>query len=265
MTDYSTEAFLAAYKRFTARRGICSTITSDCGTNFKGADKELRNLFLLSSKEVGKLSSLLAEDGTQWKFIPPGTPHFGGKWEAGVKSVKYHLKRVMGNQVLTYEEMTTTLTQIEAILNSRPLCPLTDDPDDLNALTPAHFLIGSSLSTPPEPSLEMEKLSHLSRWQLTRQIVDSFWTHWSKEYLQRYLSIYKWNRTSPPLQEGTLVLVVDERYPPTKWPLGGLFNHILERTDIHVWLQFVPKPQHSNVLSLRYVLFLVQTNYNSLN
>jgi len=121
VTDYSTEAFLAAYKRFAARRGICSTITSDCGTNFKGADKDPRNIFLLSSKEVGKLSSLLAEDGTQWKFIPPGTPHFGGKWEAGVKSVKYHLKRIMGNQVLTYEEMTTMLTQIEAILNSRPL------------------------------------------------------------------------------------------------------------------------------------------------
>lgn len=121
--------------------------------------------------------------------------------------------------------MITLLTQIEAILNSRPLCSLTDDPDDLNVLTPAHFLIGSSLSTIPEPSLETEKISRLSRWQLTRQMIESFWTHWTKEYLQRYLSIYKWNRTSPPLTEGTLVLVVDdERYPPSKWPLGRIIK-----------------------------------------
>lgn len=89
-------------------------------------------MFLSSAKELGNLSSLLAKDGTLWKFIPPATPHFGGKWEAGVKSVKHHLKRVVGNQLLTYEAMITILTQIEAILNSRPLCALTDDPDDLS-------------------------------------------------------------------------------------------------------------------------------------
>lgn len=134
VTDYSTEAFIAAYKRFVSRRGICATLTSDCGTNFKGADIELRKLFLSNSKELGQLSSLLSKDGTQWKFIPPATPHFGEKWEAGVRSVKHHLRRVLGNQILTYEEMTTFLTQVEAILNSRPLCALTDDPEDLTVL-----------------------------------------------------------------------------------------------------------------------------------
>lgn len=97
--------------------------------------------------ENGKLIPLLANDGTQWRFIPPGAPHFGGKWEAGVKSVKHHLRRVMESHLLTYEEMTTLLNQIEAVLNSRPLCPLTDDSEDLSALTPGHFLIGESLST----------------------------------------------------------------------------------------------------------------------
>jgi len=104
-------------------------------------------------------------------------PHFGGKWEAGVKSVKYHLKRIIGTHLLTYEEMTTFLTQVEAVLNSRPLCPLSDDPDDLQASTPAHFLIGGPLATIPEPSLERVKISHLSRWQLTRQMLESFWSH----------------------------------------------------------------------------------------
>lgn len=82
VTDYSSDAFIAAYKRFAARRGICATLSSDCGTNLMGADKELRNLFSSSSKESEKLSILLANDGTQWMFNPPSAPHFGGKWEA---------------------------------------------------------------------------------------------------------------------------------------------------------------------------------------
>jgi len=222
VTDCTTDAFIAAYKRFTSRRGICATLTSDCGTNLKGADFEIRKLFSDSSTELDKLASLLATDNTQWKFNPPSAPHFGGKWEAGVKSVKYHLKRVIGNHILTYEEMTTLLTQIEAVLNSRPLVPLSDDPDDFQALTPAHFLIGGALATIPEPSLEKINTSHLSRWQLTRQMLESFWSQWSKECLQRYLAVYKWNQESSSLKIGSLVLIVDERYPPSKWPLGRI-------------------------------------------
>ncbi|XP_015191151.1 PREDICTED: uncharacterized protein LOC107074303 [Polistes dominula] len=125
VTDYTTDAFIAAYKRFTSRRGICATLRSDCGTNFKGADAELQALFSTTSKQLGKLATLLANDGTQWIFNPPSAPHFGGKWESGVKSVKHHLRRVIGDHRLTYEEMSTFLTQVEATLNSRPLCPLT--------------------------------------------------------------------------------------------------------------------------------------------
>ncbi|XP_071581890.1 uncharacterized protein [Temnothorax nylanderi] len=224
VTDYTTDAFMAAYKRFTSRRGICATLRSDCGTNFKGADAELQRLFQSSSKELNSLATLLANDGTQWRFNPPSAPHFGGKWEAGVKSVKYHLKRAVGEALLTYEEMTTLLTQIEAVLNSRPLNPLSEDSDDLNALTPGHFLIGSSLAIIPEPSLEEVKLSRLSRWQRTRQMMDSFWSRWSKECLQRYLTMSKWNQVNPSIKEGDLVLVVDERYPPSKWPLGRIIQ-----------------------------------------
>lgn len=91
-TDYTTEGFIAAYKRFTGRRGLCSTITSDCGTNLIGADSELSKLFKASSKEWAHIANLLANDGVTWKFHPPSAPHFGGKWEAGVKSVKFHLR-----------------------------------------------------------------------------------------------------------------------------------------------------------------------------
>ena len=153
-TDYSTDGFLAAYKRFTGRRGLCSTLTSDCGTNFVDTDAELKRLFNASSREWAHIASQLANDGVKWNFHPPSALHFGGKWEAGVKAVKFHLRRIIGEALLTYEELTTLLVQIEAILNSRPLSALSDDPSDLAALTPGHFLVGSALTAVPEPSLQ---------------------------------------------------------------------------------------------------------------
>ncbi|XP_029053753.1 uncharacterized protein LOC114881213 [Osmia bicornis bicornis] len=168
VSDYSAEAFIAAYKRFSGRRGIPATITSDCGTNLVGADRELRSLWK-------KVANSLANDGTEWKFNPPSAPHFGGKWEAAVKSVKFHLRHVIGNTALTFEEFSTLLSQIEAVLNSRPLCPLTDDPSDIGALTPGHFLTGAALTTVPEPDLSDVPTSRLSRWQLLKQFVDHLW------------------------------------------------------------------------------------------
>ncbi|XP_070524039.1 uncharacterized protein [Cardiocondyla obscurior] len=104
-SDYSSEAFLAAFRRFTARRGLPQIMYSDCGTNFTGADAELQKLFRASSRESAKIHHALAGKGVEWRFNPPAAPHFGGLWEAAVKSVKHHLRRVLGTATLTYEEM----------------------------------------------------------------------------------------------------------------------------------------------------------------
>jgi hypothetical protein len=74
----------------------------------------------------------LAEQKTTWHFIRPASPHFGGLWEAGVKSIKFHLKQTIGNSILNFEELCTVLIQIEGVLNSRLLCPLTDNIEDLD-------------------------------------------------------------------------------------------------------------------------------------
>lgn len=184
-TDYSTDGFIAAYKRFTGRRGLCATITSECGTNLVGADQELKRLFKASSREWHHIAHVLANDGVEWKFNPPSAPHFGGKWEAGVKSVKFHLRRVVGEAILIYEELQTLLVQIEATLNSRPLCALSEDPSDLTALTPGHFLIGTAITSIPEPSFCGVPEGRLSRWQLLQRMTESFWTRWSTEYLHQ--------------------------------------------------------------------------------
>ncbi|XP_011686429.1 PREDICTED: uncharacterized protein LOC105449126 [Wasmannia auropunctata] len=153
VTDYTAEAFLAAFRRFVSRRGLCEVMYSDCGTNFIGAEAELRRLFAASGHEAQRICTALAEERVQWRFNPPSAPHFGGLWEAAMKSLKHHLRRVIGDSKLTYEEMSTFLSQTEACLNSRPLQPLTDDPEDLTALTPGHFLVGTALLSVPKPTL----------------------------------------------------------------------------------------------------------------
>ena len=101
-------------------------------------------------------------EGTQWIFNPPAAPYKGGKWEAVVKSIKFHLRRTIGDILLTFEASVTLLTQIEGLLNSRPLQPLSEDPEDVNALTPVHFIIGKALNSVPEPSLLNHNEARLS-------------------------------------------------------------------------------------------------------
>ncbi|GFS97985.1 integrase catalytic domain-containing protein [Trichonephila clavipes] len=93
----------------------------------------------------------------------PGASYMGGLWEAGIKSTKYHLKRVVGETKSTYEEFETFLTQIEACLNSRPLKPISNHPNDLSALTPGHFIIGRPLTSIPEPNYIDSNNSYLTR------------------------------------------------------------------------------------------------------
>ena len=219
-SGYATQDFLNVYRRFVGRRGICASISSDCGTNFVGADKELRCLFEQASTQSAEIAQLLANDGTEWRFNPPAAPHFGGIWEAAVKSVKFHLKRVTGETLLTFEEMTTLLTQIEACLNSRPLGPLTDDPSDFSALTPAHFLIGTPTLTVPEPCTLDLNTSRLSRWQLIRQMYEHFWSRWSSEYLPELQHRSKWRTIKPQIEVGDLCLIRSNLQPPCKWPLA---------------------------------------------
>ncbi|KAL6432033.1 hypothetical protein ACFW04_007459 [Cataglyphis niger] len=196
VSDYSADAFLAALRRFTARRGLCRSLQSDCGTNFVGADAQLRAFFTASNPAQRRIADQLANDRIQWRFNPPSAPHFGGLWEAAVKSLKHHLRRVLGESTLTYEEMSTLLAQIEACMNSRPLQALSDDPDDLAALTPGHFLVGTALNALPEP--------------------------WSREYLHSLFQRPKWWASNKEIRIGRLCLIRSDNTPPTRWPLARI-------------------------------------------
>ncbi|XP_077277683.1 uncharacterized protein LOC143905902 [Temnothorax americanus] len=142
VSDYPTDAFLAAFRRFTARRGFCEEVYSDCDTNFVGADRVLQDFFRASSADGRRIANFAISESVKWHFNPPAAPHYGGLWEAAVKSTKHHPQRVIGESTLTFKEMSTFLAQVEACLNSQPLQALSDDLDDISVLTPGHFLIG---------------------------------------------------------------------------------------------------------------------------
>lgn len=95
----------------------------------------------------------------KFRFIPPNSPHFGGLWDSGVRSYKHHLRRIVGNARLTYEEFYTALTQIEAVPNSRPISPLSSESSDLTPLTPSHFLIDRPLTAPPSDDVTNKQTS----------------------------------------------------------------------------------------------------------
>jgi len=215
--DLSSQAFLASLRRFTARRGLCSTIFSDNGTNFVGARRELYT-------HVKAAHPQIAQRGIEWRFNPPSAPHFGGLWESAVKSAKHHLTRMMSDAKLTVGELSTLLCQIEACLNSRPLTPMSSDPSDLEVLTPAHFLIGSPISLPPEVDLRKEPLNSLRRWKYVQALMQLFWRRWSSEYLPQLQIRGKWTSNKTPLKIGDIAIVRDENTPPTKWKLGRVLN-----------------------------------------
>lgn len=223
-SDYTTDAFMAAFKRFTSRRGRCFSLLSDQGTNFVGADATLREMFSESSAHSKIIARNLASDGTSWRFNPPAAPHFGGIWEAAVKSTKKHLHRVLGEKALTYEELSTLLCQIEACLNSRPLTPLSDDPSDLHTISPANILIGADSFVLDEPRITDEVVPPLKRWKLLTQMAQNFWDRWSAEYLQSLQQRNKWLSTQDDIQVDDLVLVRSELTSPAKWPLARVIE-----------------------------------------
>ncbi|XP_074114130.1 uncharacterized protein LOC141537182 [Cotesia typhae] len=224
VSDYSTEGFLKAFRRFSSRRGICKTLHSDCGTNFKGADNELKRLFSQATSESKELQRLLTNNGTNWRFNPPGALHMGGKWEAAVKSVKRHLQSSISETSFTFEDFSTLLAQVEAVLNSRPLSALSDDPEDLSALTPGHFIRGAALNSIPEPSLTSVNESRPSQFQRIQERFQQFWNRWSAECLSAHQSISKWRYQQDDIKLGSLVLITDERLPPSKWPLARVIQ-----------------------------------------
>ncbi|XP_055590334.1 uncharacterized protein LOC129742461 [Uranotaenia lowii] len=219
-SDLSTHTFLNALRRFIARRGKPAHLHSDNGKNFEGAKNELIELYrmLNNTKNRDQIENVCASEGIQWHLTPPKAPHFGGLWEAAVKVAKKHLFRQLGPTKLSFEDMATVLAEIESIMTSRPLLPITDDPEDLDILTPSHFLIGTTATALPDPDVSTVPVNRLTHYQQLQQHVQQFWVRWRDEYLTELQRDSRHRSRNDEITPGRMVIVVDELQAPLRWP-----------------------------------------------
>ena len=133
----TTDSFLCAFKRFVSRRGRPQHVCSDNGTNFVGASCVLCNSVLAWNQQ--KINHFLVQQEICWSFNPPSASHMGGAWERMIRSIR----RILGalSQALTDKVFLTLITEVEGILNSRPLVPIVIDPSADEPRTPNHFLL----------------------------------------------------------------------------------------------------------------------------
>ncbi|XP_043064797.1 uncharacterized protein LOC122320695 [Drosophila ficusphila] len=148
--------------------------------------------------------------------------HFGGLWEAAVKSAKGLLNRTLMNTRPTFEELTTVAAEVEAILNSRPLTPLSPDPSDFGAITPGHLLVGKPLRALLERHVTTANITNLQRFDVVTAIKQEFWRRWSAEYINELRARTKWSQSSTNVTVGSLVIIHDDNRPPQHWKLGRI-------------------------------------------
>lgn len=225
VSSLSTEDFLNAFHRFVSRRGVPSIVYSDNGTNFVGADR------YLNLKDSSALTDFAVREGIHWRFNLAGTPHRGGIWESAVKSAKKIIPLATKEQVMTFESLTTLLARIECILNSRPLAYRTSTNPEFEVLTPGHFLVGSNLSVLPEPT-ESPNVKLTEHYTAHQQRLNSFWKHWSRDYLNSLKTRTKWCSSVPNLKVGQVVIVKNELHRAGEWKLGKIVQCFPDEDNI---------------------------------
>ncbi len=217
-----TDSCINALRRFICRRGPVSIMRSDNGTNFPGAERELREA--LASWNQNKMQRAMAQQGVKWNFNPPTGSHHGGVWERVIRMVRRVLNTVLRQQCLDDEGFHTLLCKVEAILNTRPITRLSDDPNDLEALTPNCILLMKGKPMLPPGLFEKRDLYTKRRWKQVQYLADLFWKRWTQEYLPLLQERQRWNQERRNFSPGDVVVVVNSTAPRGSWVLGRILQ-----------------------------------------
>ncbi|XP_076660183.1 uncharacterized protein LOC143363496 [Halictus rubicundus] len=218
----SASSAIMALQRLAARRGSPLAVYSDNGTNFVRASKELKDA--IAGIDTEKQKEYAASKRIKWLFNPPDAPHMGGAWERMIRSVKTALDTVLRDQATSEEVLVTLLAEIEHSVNSRPLTHVSVDPRDNEALTPNHFLIGTSSGEIRLGAYEFRAICPRNQWRIAQSFADAFWKRWLKEYLPTLIPRTKWNRAARPLAVGDLVIIIDYQTPRNVWKRGTVID-----------------------------------------
>ena len=216
--DMSTDGFINVLRRFMSRRGPILHLYSDNGSNFIGAERLLRES--LHDWNQNQLHTFFLQKDIQWSFNPPSASHMGGAWERMIKSVRRILQALVKEKTLNDDQLQTFLLEAEAILNARPLTPVTLDVDGETPLTSNHLLrVNAAAGMPPAPTHASDRFSK-QRWRNVQLLADQFWKRWSREYLRTIISRQKGHHTKRNFKVNDVVLLVDNNTPRAQWSMG---------------------------------------------
>ncbi|XP_053663492.1 uncharacterized protein LOC128712627 [Anopheles marshallii] len=213
---------ILAIRRFIARRGSPREILSDRGTNFVGAARELN--VALKDVDENALMSRFSGPELKWSFNPPAAPHFGGSWERLVQSVKKILCSFELPRLPTDEILMSTLTEVEMMINSRPLTYVPLDEESDSPITPNHLLLGSSDGSKPAACFDDSPTGIRTSLGALHVNAEIFWKRWIADYLPTLTRRTKWFDSVPPIKEGDVVLIVDGNLPRNTWPMGRVLE-----------------------------------------
>ena len=227
----AVHSFLNAFYRMTSRRGLPQEVISDNGTNFVGANTELKEL--ISKLDKSKIEKSAANNGIKWHFNPPLGPHFGGVHETMIKAAKRAIYGILSKADITDEELSTAFTGAEDLISSRPLTYQTADIKDDIPLTPNHFLYGLAGTEFSPDSADAECYNLKKRWRRMQELVKHFWGRWMKEWLPGLNKRYKWFKKEKDFKVGDVVLILSTESKQGKSILGttsdvfpGKDNHL---------------------------------------
>ncbi len=215
--DLSTDSFIQAVCRFVSRHGPPKELFSDNGTNFRGAEREVKEM--LQSWNQTKILDCLREKGIQWRFSSPSASHTGGVWERMIRTIRKNIRALVGDRLIDDETLLTVMCEVEKIINDRPLTWQCDDPRDRSALTPSTLLLGyrnqSSSANTSSSNYHLKE-----KWKEAQKLADQFWACWLKEYLPSLQQRQKWLFPRRNLAKDDLVLMVKEDSPRGQWPIA---------------------------------------------
>ena len=237
-----TDSFINALRRFIARRGRPQNIFSDNGTNFVGAAKVLRES--LRSLNENKIHQYCSQQDINWTFNPPTASHMGGAWERMIRSIRKILKGILGAQTLNDEGLLTFITEVESIINSRPLVPVSFSDTSQDPLTPNHLLLLRGNPNLPPGLFFKEDCYTRRRWAQIQFLANQFWKRWMDEFVPNLLHRQKWFEVKKNLQVNDVVLLVEDMTQRSKWVMGrvletypdkrGLVRTVLVKTQTNV-------------------------------
>ncbi|GBO05356.1 hypothetical protein AVEN_94134-1 [Araneus ventricosus] len=228
--------FIMSLCRFLVRRGCVKVFYSDNAKTFRSSCEILKRFKSIIRQP--ELNSFITSEGISWKFIPERSPWWGGFWERLMRSIKEPLRKTLGRALLTLEELSTILTEIESVINNRPITYDSDELDEPRALTPSHFLLPGHRNTGfvPEYFLDLFVFASdrvtLSRRKLFQtKLLKQLWVKWKEQYLLLLKSAH--NLANPSsynnLKIGDIVLVEGASKSMLLWEMGVIHEVIMGR------------------------------------